>query len=154
MFWFLLWPPAAAGWAVMAEKFFEITVKSENLEQTFHFKSWLIILLKSYLILIVSNWSLPNKSGMDGVSHYVTVRRDLFTGLVASPATTLPVATLAITETNPVVSWEFYTINFIEDFYLDIWRYINPISELQISIYDDSLPLYVAEVVLYMSRHI
>ena len=43
---------------------------------------------------------------MDGVSHYVTVRRDLYTGLVASPATTLPVATLAITETNnPVVSF-------------------------------------------------
>lgn len=35
---------------------------------------------------------------MDGVSQYVTVRRDLFTGLVANSATTLPVATLAISE--------------------------------------------------------
>lgn len=34
---------------------------------------------------------------MDGVSHYVTVRRDLFTGLVAS-ATSIPVTTLAITK--------------------------------------------------------
>ena len=34
---------------------------------------------------------------MDGVSHYVTVRRDIFTGLVAASTTTVPVTTLAST---------------------------------------------------------
>ena len=33
---------------------------------------------------------------MDGVSHYVTVRRDIYTGLV-SASTTIPVTTLAST---------------------------------------------------------
>ena len=53
---------------------------------------------------------------MDGVhtSHYVTVRRDLFTGLVANPATALPVATLAITETHPEVRMKVAEVNFVK----------------------------------------
>ena len=46
---------------------------------------------------------------MDGVSHYVTVRSDIFTGLVAS--TNVPVTTLAtssiISETKPKVGKKF-----------------------------------------------
>ena len=57
---------------------------------------------------------------MDGVhtSHYVTVRRDLFTGLVANPATALPVATLAITETHPEVRIKVVEVNFVRELVL------------------------------------
>ena len=48
---------------------------------------------------------------MDGVSHYVTVRRDIFTGLVAA-STTVPVTTLAsnsiITDNKSKVGKKFW----------------------------------------------
>ncbi len=50
---------------------------------------------------------------MDGVSHYVTVRRDIYTGLV-SASTTVPVTTLAstsiITNSKPKVGKKFVKI--------------------------------------------